>query len=264
MLFITILLGMKPATCNIIEVKVETDLPSSAFLLARQSLNQILDAMAHAQPQMPLVLQRLELLSPGDGGILAYELILPFSAGVRMGPLGGIWQWPQFAPYDAIFREAITTPSPFYRLLCAYRVYEGTHWMRRWIREQCEQFGVHERMPSDPRVDIAELTRLGFSTEFCQPIRTAADLFTRLRDHRNGIAHFLIDGEEGEAHTYLARGEVVHEYSLGAAILLRYAAQTINDLSGFCNRHLTNHIFVGSILPMPEIRDRFIIRAPRT
>jgi len=245
-----------------IEVRVETDLPSNAFLYARQPLNEILDAMSRMPPQVPLALQRLELVSPRDDGVLACELILPYTTGVRMGPLGGIWQWQQFAPYDAVFREAIASASPFYRLLCAFRVYEGINWIRHWIREQCTARNIQERMPGDPDVDVAELRRLGFDPNFLQGIRTAADLFGKLRELRNGIAHFLFEGQQGYAHTYLARGEVVLTYSLGGAVLLRYAARAIDDLRIFCNRHLQSHLFRGSILPLREIRDRFNIRTP--
>src|SRR6202048_3037023 len=49
-----------------IEVRVETELPSNAFLHARKPLNELLDAMAHNKPQSPLVLQRLELVAPTD------------------------------------------------------------------------------------------------------------------------------------------------------------------------------------------------------
>jgi hypothetical protein len=117
-------------------------------------------------------------------------------------------------------------------------------------------------MPGDPDVDVAELRRLGFDPNFLQGIRTAADLFGKLRELRNGIAHFLFEGEQGYAHTYLARGEVVLTYSLGGAVLLRYAARAIDDLRIFCNRHLQSHLFRGSILPLREIRDRFNIRTP--
>jgi hypothetical protein len=245
-----------------VEVRVETDLPSNAFLYARQPLNEMLDAMARSSPQMPLTLSRLELVSPSDGAVLAYELVLPYSDGVRVGPLGGIWQWPQFAPYDAVFREAITSASPFYRLLCAFRVYDGVDWIRRWIREQCAALGINERMPGDPVVDIPELRRIGFDDNFLVGIRTAADLFNKLRDLRNAIGHFLIEGDQGYSHTYLASGEAMLTYSFGSAVLLRYAAKAIDDLRRFCNGHLNNHLFRGSILPMVETRDRFIVRAP--
>ena len=246
-----------------IEVRVEADLPSNAFLFARQPLNEMLDTMAQSEPQMPLVLQRLELVSPRDGEILAYELTLPFSDGVRIGPLGGIGQSPPFAPYQAILREAIISTSPFYQLLCACRAYEGTNEIRHWIKDRCTQYGIEDRMPGDPTIDTAELKRMGFSPEFYKDIRTAANLFERLRKHRNGIAHFLIEGEQRQAHVYLASGEMVHEYSLGAAVLLRYAARIIKDLHHFYTVQLEDRLSLGSILPTLEDRDRFIIRSPR-
>jgi hypothetical protein len=246
-----------------IEVEVETDLPSSAFLFARQPLNQMLDAIARIEPRMPLLFSRLELISPTRGDTLCYELLLPFVNGARMGPLGGFQQWPQFAPYDAIFREALTTSSPFYRLLCAYRAYDGVAWIRRWVRETCDRFNVVARMPGDPVVDVGSLVRMGFSNEFCTGIRTANDLFGRLRDLRDGIAHFLAGDRQAEGHTYIASGEQWVNYSLGGAILLGYAGQAIDDLRNFCNAHLGNHLLRGSILPLPERRHDFVVRAPR-
>lgn len=89
--------------------------------------------------ELPLVLTRLELVSPEDGEVIAYELVLPYRSGVRIGPFGGIDQLLPFPPYDAIYREAAVSGSPFYRLLCAFRIYDGTTDIRRWLREQCQQ-----------------------------------------------------------------------------------------------------------------------------
>jgi hypothetical protein len=52
-----------------VEVRIETDLPSNAFLYARQPLNEMLDAMARSSPQMPLTFSRLELVSPSFNDI---------------------------------------------------------------------------------------------------------------------------------------------------------------------------------------------------
>jgi hypothetical protein len=243
-----------------IEVRVETDLPSNAFLYARQPLNEMLDALVRNAPHPPLVLQRLELVSPRDGGILAYEVILPFMNGVRFGPLGGILQWPVFAPYHAIFREAIITSSPFYRLLCAWRVYEGIQTVRRWLNEQREQFNINERLPKDPEVDTAHLERMGYAPEFCARIHRVADLFNEMKELRNGIAHFLFEGEGGDAHVYLASGEQLHTYSLSGAILLGYASRAIDDLRMFYSQHLEGRMRRGWMLPMVANRDQFIAR----
>jgi hypothetical protein len=118
-------------------------------------------------------------------------------------------------------------------------------------------------MPGDPVVDAAGLRRIGFDDDFLVGVRTAADLFNKLRDLRNAIGHFLIEGEQGQAHTYLASGEAMQTYSLGATVLLRYAAQAIDELRRFCNRHLEGHLFRGSILPTIENRDRFVVKPPQ-
>jgi hypothetical protein len=247
-----------------IEVKVETDLPSNAFLFARQPLNEILDALVRNPPNPPLLLQRLELVSPTDGGILAYEVTLPFNRGVQFGPMGGILQWRAFAPYFAIFREAITSSSPFYRLLCAWRVYEGIQTIRQWLREQCQRLGVNEKLPKEPEVDTAHLERLGFSSEFCARIHRLSDLFNELRELRTGIAHFLFEGEAGNAHVYLARGHEFRNYSLSSAVLLSYAAKAIDDLRVFYTRHVENKLGGSMIMPMEEQRDQFVVKTPVT
>ena len=71
------------------------------------------------------------------------------------------------------------------------------------------------------------------------------------------------DGEQRGAHIYLASGEMWQQYSLGAVTLLRYASTAIDDLRRFCNRHLEERLFRGSILPVPENRDKFVVRAPQ-
>jgi hypothetical protein len=133
-------------------------------------------------------------VSPNDAEVIAYELVLPYQYGLRIGPLGGIDQVVPFAPYDANYREAIISSSPFYRLLCAFRIYDGTTEIRRWLKQQCDQYQVAERMPADPEVDPAELRGLGYEPEIVNGIRRERDLFERFREHRNAIAHFVIEG----------------------------------------------------------------------
>ena len=182
------LVALPTGLLDYLEVKVETDLPSNAFLLARQPLNEMLDALVRTALNPPLLLQRLELVSPMDGGILAYEVTLPFNTGVQFGPMGGLLQWPVFAPYFAIFREAITSSSPFYRLLCAWRVYDGIKTIRKWLREQCEKFKIDIRLPKETEIDITHLQRMGFKPDFCARISRLSDLFNELSELRNGIA----------------------------------------------------------------------------
>jgi len=242
-----------------IAVSVESRLPSNALMLARRPINALLDVFTRDW-NMPLLIQRLELISPRDGTVLLTQMLVPHRGGIRLGPLGGIWQAVPFAPYDALYREALTTSSPFYRLLCAWKIYEGAQRLRRWIREQCEQRHITTRMPPDPAIDRDELIRMGFAHDFVGEIKHAGELFERLADARHAIAHFLIEREEGDSHVYVADGVQLEFYAIGSAGLLRYAHRLLEDLRLFCVQHQL--IARGpAILPLPENRDQFIVRA---
>jgi len=179
-----------------IAVKVETTLPSNAFLWAREPLSRFLDVLARGYG-LPLVYQRLDLMSPRDGQHLASELIVPPSPkGIIFDqPGSGYHQAEPFAAYDAIVREALTNPSPFYQLLCAFRLYEGTGWIRRWLRKETQRFGIDANLPSDPRIEAGELEKMGMPAQLAEGVRKANELFAKWRAARNGIAHFLIEGE---------------------------------------------------------------------
>jgi hypothetical protein len=243
-----------------IAVRVESRLPSNALLLARRPINALLDVLVR-DLHLPLAVQRLDLMSPTDGGVLISEMLIPARNGVIFGPLGGILQAVPFAPYDALYREALTNPSPFYRLLCAYKMYEGTNRLRRWLHERCVEQHIDERLPPDPEVDPQELVRMGLEPAVVGGVRRAADLFNLLRDHRDAIAHFLIERDEGDSHVYLADGHHLKMYSIGASALLRYAHRVLEDLRMFFGRYPALGQLGGMILPMPENRDQFVVRA---
>jgi hypothetical protein len=95
------LIGGKDNKLWHIDVRVETDLPDRAILLAWEPFSTLLDSIVRTHP-LPLIISRLELLSPDSGEVIAYNLLLPNSAGLSMGPLGGIVVQPAFIPVDAI------------------------------------------------------------------------------------------------------------------------------------------------------------------
>jgi hypothetical protein len=228
--------------------------------LARRPINALLDVLTRDR-NSPLTVQRLELISPIDGGTLLTEMLIPERNGVIFGPLGGILQAVPFAPYDALYREALTNPSPFYRLLCAWKMYEGTNRLRRWLHERCVQTRVDERLPPDPDVDPQELVRIGFDPAVVAGVRRAADLFNLLGEQRNAIAHFLIERDGEESHVYLADGRHLAMYAVGASALLRYAHRVLEELRLFYVRHPGLGLGGGMLLPQPENRDQFAVRA---
>jgi len=115
-------------------------------------------------------------------------------------------------------------------------------------------------MPADPEVDPAELRGLGYAPEIVNGIRRTRDLFERFREHRNAIAHFLIEGEQGQSHVYLADGLMIRTYSMGAVALLKYAHRTLQELRLFFTAHIEQFFMRGMVLPLPEQRDRYIVR----
>ena len=252
------LVGDSKKHLQYIEVRVESTLPSNALLLARRPLNALLDVMTR-NFSLPFCLQRLELMSPLDGAVLIYQVFLPQDHAIAAGPLGGIQQAVPFAPYDAIYREALVSSSPFYRLLCAARMYEGTTSIRKWLKERCIERGVKDKLPSDPDVNQEELIKFGFDPEFVKGIRKVQDLFHKLKDMRDAIAHFLIERDGADLHVYLAEGIELERYSTAAAALLHYAHKTLEECRLFYTHKIEN--LRGTILPMVQNRDQFIVRA---
>jgi len=249
--------GIDSSSLTHIEVQVESSLPSVALVLARKPINALLDVLTR-NSHLPLLIQRMELISPTTGEVLIHELLLPQGHQVAIGPLGGIQQAVPFAPYDAIYREALTSSSPFYRLLCAARIFEGTDLIRKWIKEESDRRGVTARMPKIPKVDQGFVSSLGVPAELLENVTNAQDLYGKFTDMRNAIAHFLFKGEQ-TGHVYLADGTNLRAYSAAAASLLHYGHLMLEELREFYVKHLP---MLGShILPMPSYRDKFVVRA---
>ena len=113
-----------------IEVDVSAIRPELALADARAAVNQLLDSLAATVPH-PLVIQRLELLSPKNKAVLAYQITMPHQCETKMTRFGGFGPGGSFSGVEAILREALTNPSPYYRLMLAYRGYEGIRRLRR-------------------------------------------------------------------------------------------------------------------------------------
>lgn len=252
------LVGDEHHKLSYIEVLVETRYPLVAIRLARRPLNALLDVLTR-DTNMPLGLQRVELISPLDNEPLLYQMLLPHNKGMEMGPLGGIMQAVPFAPYDAIYREALTSSSPFYRLLCASRIFEGAGTIRKRLRAEVEAKGKQVRLPPEIKVSEDHLAGFGFNPEFTQGVETAQDLYHKLIGLRDAIAHFLIEREGADLHVYLAEGDQLLMYSRASAALLHYAHLSLEALRMF---YVENVGISGShILPMLQYRGKFIVRA---
>ncbi|MDP2898816.1 MAG: hypothetical protein Q8Q12_19945 [bacterium] len=249
----------KPAEdwVDYIEVIVQSRYPSNCFWAARTAVSQLLDSMMRTA-WLPLTISRLDLYLEGDESPLCQQLVLPFNEGVQWGPMGGMHQYAFLAPYDALIREAVTTTSPYYRLLCAYRLYEGLQPLRRTVRELGQRLGADVPLPKPPALDLGLLKSFGFRDDFLCGLKNAEDFWKRTSEFRNGAVHFLLD--HSAAPVSLSDGRTYHSYSLVAAVLLHYSHLAFASLHRHIAQHLGGRLERGSILPMVERRADFVLR----
>jgi hypothetical protein len=241
-----------------VEVVVESRYPSSALSLGRLALNRLLDNESRNW-NLPLVIARLDLLTEESDLVLASEIVLPHKSHIEYGPLGGMDQALLFTPWLALLREARTATSPFYKLLCAWRAYDGIGVLRKSIREAAERLGVTERLPKDPPLDVDLLRDAGVSQEFLSSTKRAGDLFQALTEMRNGVGHFLLDNGE---HVYMSDAHAYKDYSLASHVLLRTAQDAVAELKAYYGTHVESRTRIGSIGPDRNRAGQFIVRDP--
>lgn len=239
-----------------IEVMVQTKYPSNCFWSARTAVSQLLDSMMRTM-WLPLTIRRLDLYLEGDERPLCQQLILPFTDGVRWGPLGGIHQYPFLAPYEALVREAITTGSPYYRLLCAYRLYEAVQPLRRTLRDLGQRSGVAVSLPKPQPLDLDWLRRFGIQDDFLAGVKNVEDFWQKTGKLRNAAAHFLL--KDAKSPVSFSDGPTYYTYSLAGALLLHYSHAAFLELSRSIPNELSDKLQRGSILPMPERRRDFLL-----
>lgn len=243
---------------DFIELEVKSSLPSRCFNAARRAVSELLDSMMRTM-WLPIVVQRLDLYLRGRKSPLCHQLMLPFQEGIKWGPLGGFTQFSILAPYEALIREAITATSPFYRLLCAYRLYEGIQPLRKSLRELGESLGVSDALPKSPAVEPQRLTQFGFHHEFVSGIKNADDFWKKTTDLRNRAAHFLLKGEERPIS--FSDGNAFAEFGIVAAVLLHYSHLAYTQLAAYLSTRLGGKLHIGSVLPEVESRSRYVLRA---
>ena len=242
---------------NYIEVEIETELPSITFAPTRTAVNELLDSLQRRM-WIPLSLMRIDLYLKGESEPLAHQLILPYPGGIQIGPLGGIHQYPAFSSYEAVLREAVLSTSLYYRLLCAYRLYEGINKLREWMRKLSDEFKIKNKLPKDPLVNKELLKGLGFDQAFIDNVQRIGDLWKNYSGLRNRVAHFFLKDKNEPLH--FSHGPTYYQYSLAGAVLLYHSNLAFAELAKYYNQELSGKLARGMILPMKEYRDQFILK----
>ncbi|KAB2876392.1 MAG: hypothetical protein F9K36_02755 [Burkholderiaceae bacterium] len=243
-----------------IGLNVDADSPFAAFAGARSAVNELLDVLIRSL-WMPVVLVRLDLFVSGESEPVAHQLHLPFVGDLRIGPLGGFHQYPLFTQIESLAREAICSTSPYYRLLCAHRLYDGIGALRGKLRQMCTDLSIDVSLPKDPKVDRQVLVAMGLGGLTESNIRTVSDLHGKMTDLRNSVAHFLLTKGKPTAPLHTSDGISYHVYSCAAAVLLHYGVAALQELSAFFQQHLNGRLSRGSVLPMVAHGDRYRVVA---
>jgi hypothetical protein len=243
-----------------IEVEIEADHPNATFPPARTLINQLLDTLMR-DIWMPLSIVRLDVSRHGTDRPLLQQAIYPFNRILNFSPLGGFHTSYLFSPYEALLRETITATSPYYRVMCAYRLLEGIKFLRYELRKLAEKIeGELPALPKVPKVESEILENFGFRFEPSTEIKSLDSLITATKTLRDSVGHFQAKSQ-GEAALHLSSGESYRLFSAIGAVLLQYAHTAFRDLLVYFNQNLSSHVFRGSILPLPENREMFRTKA---
>jgi hypothetical protein len=240
-----------------IELDVSARRPELALGYARAAVNQLLDSL-----RLPVVILRLEIQSLRNSEtVMAYQITMPnqFAAPVRR--FGGFGPSGLFAGADAILREAVTNPSPHYRLLLAYKGFEGTKGIRRELAAFIKKHNIQAPELEPFRLDKAELGQHGFTE--VQSFETLDDLVRNYKVLRDGAAHFFLGGRgpNARAHLHLS-STMAHTYAKVASLMLEYLGRELAQLRGFHNRHVAPITQIGMILPLEEAREEYLVVCP--
>ena len=163
-----------------------------------------------------------------------------FAGEKRIAYGGGFNSIQWFAPLDALEREAICSSSPFYKVLCRFRIYEGIkHYLRKELRSFANKINQKAMLPKTPRITKGELQTLRINKESISKIKTYKDVAKAFRELRNAIVHFLMK-EPKSAMIMPSRGLDLSTIEKEDQILRLCNQKMIEPLWDYFNKCLSN------------------------
>ena len=180
---------------NRVEAYTKGKLPSNAIDIFKSALYTLIDRLVYSL-KCPIYVQGIALLL--NNKLLLYELPITFAGERTIAYGGGFNSVHWFAPFDALEREAICSPSPFYKVLCRFRIYEGIKlYLRKELRSFANKIDQEAKIPKTPRITKGELQALRINKESMSKIKTYEDVAEAFRELRNGVVHFLMEEPKG-------------------------------------------------------------------
>jgi hypothetical protein len=223
-----------------IQTYVSARRPELALGYARAATNQFIDTLA-MHTGNPLSIQRMELLSPKDGGVLAFQITVPSRVMTDVKKFHSLRAGGPFLNTEAIYREAITNPSPYYRLVLAYRGFEGVQQVRKMVRKLATDLKISERMPKSVRLDTLELARLEFNPEVHR-LKDTGELFAYYGELRDAVAHFLLDRNKTATGSLQFSSTHAYNYAAVSTVLLKYLRLELLQLRDYYEKFLSKQL----------------------
>jgi hypothetical protein len=255
------LLGDENGNLTCIEVEVSAVKPELALAYARAAVNQLLDSLTATVPH-PIVIQRLELLSPVNTDILAYQITMPHQLTTNLPRIGGIFPAGAFTGVEAVLREALTNPSPYYRLLLAYRGFEGIKRIHREFAAFVKKHNVEAPLLEAVKLDRAEMAQHEFRGKVLE-LETLQQVINYYSDLRDAAAHYFLGSRGSGARQHLKFSSTLsHTYGRVSALMLNQLRRELGHLKQYHQRYIAPRTHVGMILPIEAVRERYVVVSP--
>ena len=230
---------------NRVEAYTKGKLPSNALDIFKSALYTLIDRLVYSL-KCPIYVQGIALLL--NNKPLLYELPITFAAEKTIAYRGEVNNVHWFAPFDALEREAICSPSPFYRVLCRFRIYEGIKfYLRKELRSFARKINQEAKIPKTPRITKGELQALRINKESMSKIKTYEDVAEAFRELRNGIVRFLMEESKG-AMIMPSRGLDRSAIEKEDQILRICNQKMMEPLRDYFNKYLRDEYNRGKIL----------------
>ena len=245
-----------------IEVDVSAIRPELALGYGRAAVNQLLDSLTASAPH-PILIQRLELMSPSEREVvLAFQVTMPHQSVTQLRRFGGIGPTRWFAGVEAVLREAATNPSPYYRLMLAYRGFEGTKRLQREFGDFVKKHKIDAPTLVPLQLDRTEMARAGFR----EPV-LSFNLFQELIDHfrefRDAAAHFFLGSRgKGERSHLQFSSTMAHTYAKVSALMLMCLRREFEHLRGYHLQFIAPVLNRGMLLPLESARHQYMVVCP--
>jgi hypothetical protein len=214
------------------------DLPETeihdAVHQASQTVSAILDTIA-LRARIPLQVRNLEVTCPHEPKFRRSYLTIPYSdAWMQESDIVNAASVPQrLGPAIRLFREAISSSKPHYRLLCLYRAREALHVVHRENDQELRKTGLVPQRP-ERRVPDNVATRHQFAPLIGKKVGALFDYV------RNGFRLPIAHGnrsKNGRLELDPADVRTDHRVDAANSIMIELIAEAISDEMALMRQH---------------------------